>query len=195
VYANTAYVAPAIITGPMASPSRPSVRLTALAAPTTTRRANGTYQKAEVGPNVLQERHGERAAVPGPQVERRRRGARDRELGGEADAARDALRVLARDLRPVVEEADEAVAERHGERDPHVPVGEVGQHDRRQDGREEDERAAHRGRPAFTWCVAGPSERIDCPIWSAESRRMSVGPRTSDSVSAASAATSVRNVM
>ena len=34
------------------------------------------------------------------------------------------------------------------------------------------------GVPRFFWCAAGPSSRIDCPIWSAASRRMTIGPRS-----------------
>ena len=53
---RSAYVPAAIITGPIASPSRPSVRFTAFDAPTTTSAANGTYDQAEVDRDVLEER-------------------------------------------------------------------------------------------------------------------------------------------
>src|SRR5687767_562142 len=42
-YAQMRYVAALIMTGPMASPSRPSVRFTAFEVATTTSTANGTY--------------------------------------------------------------------------------------------------------------------------------------------------------
>jgi len=51
------------------------------------------------------------------------------------------------------------------------------------------------GVPALVAWFAGPSLRIDWPICSAESRRMSVGPRRSESVSAVRPARRVRNVM
>ncbi len=51
------------------------------------------------------------------------------------------------------------------------------------------------GVPFFFWWPAGPSSRIDCPICSAVKRRMTIGPRTRESVRATSDATSVRKVM
>ena len=51
------------------------------------------------------------------------------------------------------------------------------------------------GVPALVAWLAGPSLRIAWPICSAESRRMSTGPSTSESVSAASPASRVRKVM
>ena len=51
------------------------------------------------------------------------------------------------------------------------------------------------GVPAFTEWAAGPSERIDWPICRRMSRRMSVGPRRSDRLSAVRPARRVRNVM
>ena len=46
-------MAAAVITGPMAKPSRPSVRFTALEVPTTTNTAKGTYQMPKSGCTFL----------------------------------------------------------------------------------------------------------------------------------------------
>src|SRR5205823_2049320 len=53
VYANTPRVPPAIMTGPIARPSSPSVRLTAFAAPTMTSAPNGMYQSPRSGRTSL----------------------------------------------------------------------------------------------------------------------------------------------
>jgi len=54
-----------IVAGPMASPSRPSVRLTALADPTITRSRKGCKQ-AQVGEDGLEKRNGDSGAEIGP---------------------------------------------------------------------------------------------------------------------------------
>ena len=51
------------------------------------------------------------------------------------------------------------------------------------------------GVPCFAWCDAGPSSRISWPIWKWRRRRISHGPRMSETQSAVRIAIAVRNVM
>ena len=56
----TAKAPPAVTMGPMASPSSPSVRFTALDAPTITRIANGIQSQPRVSSQPLKNGNGER---------------------------------------------------------------------------------------------------------------------------------------
>jgi hypothetical protein len=133
----TPKLAAAIITGTIARPSRPSVRFTALPAPTMTKAPKNMKNQPRLMTQVLGEREGQRGASGA--VGAGKRGAhheigrdrRDEELDAEARLAGKALVGLLRDLEVVVIETDRAEAERDEQHDPDIDAGEVGPEQRR----------------------------------------------------------------
>ena len=161
-------LAAAIITGTMARPSSPSVRFTALPAPTMMKAPNTTKNQPRSITKSLKngnrQRGRERAAAEARDA-RSRPATRDDRLDEQASAAGEAGMASAGDLEIVVVEADDAEAERHAEHDPDVGVGRIGPEQR-------GERRGRTGSSARPWWA--------CRSWSrgaiAGRRRGSAGP-------------------
>src|SRR5690606_24533757 len=89
----------------------------------------------------------------------REHGAGDEKLSEELVARGEPLRALHADLEVVVEVANDAVAGRHRRGSEHEDVSKIAPEDRRAEDREEQERAAHRGR-APLHLVGGGAEAV-----------------------------------
>ena len=141
-------LAAAIITGTMARPSRPSVKFTALPAPTMTKAAKGTKNQPRLKRKSLKK--GNASEVESGSCA----GLRDQEAGDAGDQeldpqpglAGEALVGLLGDLEVVVVEADRAEADGHEQHDPDVGAAEIGPQQRRDEQAREDHQAAHGGR-------------------------------------------------
>ena len=149
----------AIITGTMASPSRPSVRLTALEEPIITSAPNSGNAK----PRGMIRSLNTGTATP---VAWRRGAELDQHDGGDqADAAlaqqlqpagQAAARALG-ELEIVVGEADQPVAQGDDQHDPDIAVAQVRPEQRGRGQRQQDQHAAHGGRALLGQQVAlGP---------------------------------------
>ena len=136
-----------VIAGPMARPSRPSVRLTAFAAPTMMKVDRSTYPHPRSGRTVLKKGIVTLELNPGLMIEDDADEQRDRDLRGQPDLSRHAPAVLLGELPVVVEKADEAVSDHDHDDEPDVADGQVGPEERGDRHGEDDQDAAHRRRP------------------------------------------------
>ena len=141
-------LAAAIMTGTMASPSRPSVRFTALPAPTMTNAPKITKNQPKLSTTSL--RKGIASEVEdGVAAEPHQRvagGQRDHRFDQQPQLAGEAAMGLLRHLQIVVVEADEAEAERHREHDPDIGIERIGPQQRRDHEAGQDHQPAHRRR-------------------------------------------------
>ena len=139
-------LADAIITGPMARPSRPSVRFTALPAPTMMKAAKigknqprlmtrslntgNTSEVAKAGrPRLAMAMQAAASAMPASIA--------SREHAGKTRVG------LPRHLEVIVIEADQAEAERHRQHDPDIWVARIGPEQSRDDDARQDHQPAH----------------------------------------------------
>ena len=132
----------------MARPSRPSVRLTALPAPTMMNAPKIRKNQPKFENHVLEKRNHQRvgqgiAAEPDHRVTS---GNRDQCFDRKPDAAGETAVALLRHLQVIVIEADEAETERHREHDPDIGIGRIGPQQRRDDQSRQDHQPAHGGR-------------------------------------------------
>ncbi len=144
-------MAAAIITGTMASPSSPSVKFTALAAPamvtmptTTKKRPMGSSRVSRKGTASMPERCGASICMIA-QVAR----AADAEFDRQAGTAGKPVRRSLGDFIVVIQEAEQSKGKRHQQHDPDIAVGEAGPEQRRTDPGDQDQEAAHGGRAGF----------------------------------------------
>ena len=78
-----------------------------------------------------------------PDEQHQRRDQRAQELPDEFLRSAESLAAPAPDLQQVIDEADSAEAERDEDRDPYVGIADVGEQDRREQERSEDQQTAH----------------------------------------------------
>ena len=140
--------AAAIMIGTIASPSRPSVRLTALPAPTITTPANGMKNQPRLSRKSLMNgkvSDDENGAWPARMMTQAAMPAITNSIASRALPEKPEMRLLG-DLEIVVVEADRAEAERHQQHHPDIDAAEVGPQQRRADDARQDHQAAHRRR-------------------------------------------------
>ena len=120
-------LAAAIITGTMASPSRPSVRFTALPAPTMMKAPKMMKNQPRSMTSSLKNGNVSEVANGGrPSCDSAKQAAaRDDGLDGKPRAAGKSVMGLPRHLQVVVVEADQPEAERHAEHDPDIGIGRI----------------------------------------------------------------------
>ena len=137
--------AAAIMIGTMARPSSPSVRLTALPAPTMTKQANGMKNQPRLISKSL--KNGKVSDVAKRPLavahDDECRDAGDQEFDGQPRLAGKAEMRLLGDLQIVVIEADRAEAQRHQQHHPDIDAGDVGPQQRRDDDARQDHQPAH----------------------------------------------------
>ena len=134
----------------MARPSSPSVRLTALDAPTMTSPPKRRKPPAQRDQQRLEERHrdctGQRRIL---QLHHGIAGSkRHRELDQELALAADAVRGALGDLQVVVGKAEQPETRRDQQHDPDIGIGEIRPEQCRNHRRHQDQQAAH-GRRAL----------------------------------------------
>ena len=134
-----------MVTGPMARPSRPSVRLTALAHPTMTKTAKGDEKESQVRLDFLEKRDGQGGVESRIDVEPDGRHQGHQGLGHQLGPAAEPLVVLFDDLEVVVEETDEAEAQGYQDQKPDKGVVQLGPQDGGGQGGENDHQPPHGG--------------------------------------------------
>ena len=138
----------AIITGTMASPSRPSVRFTALPAPTMMKAPNSTKNQPRLMINSLNIGNVSEVAKVGRPSWASDKQAPMATIASAIRRARSGAAAvgLPRDLQIVVVEADQAETERHAEHDPDIGIERIGPQHRRDHQSGKDHQPAHGGR-------------------------------------------------
>ena len=134
-----------MVTGPMARPSRPSVRLTALAHPTMTKTAKGMKKNPRFGWTILEKGDGQGGVESRVGVEPDGRHQGHQGLGHQLGPAAEPLVVLFDDLEVVVEETDEAEAQGYQDQKPDIGVVQLGPQDGGGQGGENDHQPPHGG--------------------------------------------------
>ena len=140
----------------MASPSRPSVRLTALPNADDHERPEQQEAPAEIEYEAVEKRDRERSRAIGADQHHRVAGERrDDEFARKAGAAGEAAIRLLGHFEIVVVEADHREAGGDEQHDPHVGAFEIGPQQRGDEEAEQDHEAAHRRRALFQKKVGG----------------------------------------
>ncbi len=141
----------AIMTGPIARPSRPSVRFTALPAPTMMKAPKITKNQPRSNTSSLKNGNASEVANGGrPRLAIAKQAAAAISVSSSRRMpARKAPVALLGDLQIVVVEADQPERERHAEHDPDVRVGRVGPQHGRDGDAGEDHQPAHGRRAAL----------------------------------------------
>ena len=139
------------MTGTIARPSRPSVRFTALPAPTMMTVVTITKNQPKFRRKPLKNGTASEVDSGGRPIQTIARHAAPAMIASinKACSAREAGVRLLGDLQIVVVEADEAEAERHGKHDPDIWIAQVGPQQGRDHETGEDHQPAHGRRAAL----------------------------------------------
>ena len=167
-----------MVQGPMASPSRPSVRLTALATAHDHDHCKRDIQAAEIEVDVFEERDGDDAVESWHMHEDAGDTCSGNEFDEEPHFPRQAQHVALYRLEIVVDKAQDCVGDEDEYAQPHIDAGEINPEQCDQSYGEDDEDSPHGGGAGFFHvCLRGIAVY---PLLEFELRKFSDEPRAED---------------